>query len=40
MALSQQRSRICIDRHVGAHDFALQHGGQNKKRADILLNVW
>ena len=25
----QQRSMICIGRHVGGHTLALQHGGQN-----------
>ena len=25
----QQSSMICIDRHVGEHALALQHGGQN-----------
>ena len=25
----QQSGMICIGRHVGEHDFSLQHGGQN-----------
>ena len=35
----QQISMICIDRHVGGHALALQHGGRNYFLAYIELNV-
>ena len=36
----QQSSMICIGRHVGGHNLALQHGGQNYfLLIYILLNV-